>query len=218
METKSWYLSKVLWINLIAIVCLAIQTFNSNFIISPEIQAGVLGIINLILRATTNLPLDWNTPAKPTDSGTPFSPPPQGGFVQLALLLMLISLALIGALVNGCATTSPVTMPGAAVVSPAATSKDNPLQLAGKSLLAVKSTIVVAATTTDSLCKAGKITPDKCAQAKAAYDLSKPAYDSAVDAYLLMSQGYGDPAAFAAALGRVQAIADNLLSLSGGVK
>jgi len=131
------------------------------------------------------------------------------GFVRLPLLFLLTAFACIIAL-TGCATTTPT-----AATSTVATVKDNPMALAGKSLLAVKTTIVVAATSVDALCQAGTIGTDKCAQAKAAYDLAKPAYDSAVDAYLLMSQGYGDPVAFGTALARVQGIADNLLILSG---
>ena len=116
----------------------------------------------------------------------------------------------------GCASKVIATQPGTA--GTAVTAKDTTLQTAGKSLLAVKSTIVTAATATDALCKAGKIEPGKCATAKAAYDLSKPAYDSAVDAYLLMSQGYGSPENFAAALAKVQSLATHLLELSGGAQ
>lgn len=204
MNTTLWYKSKTLWVNLIAITALAIQAINASYVISPEIQGSILAIINLILRAVTSQPLDWGTPAKPVDGGT-------AGFVQIPLLFMILSLFALGA----CATTAPVIPPATTAPGAAATVKDNTLAMAGKSLLAVKSTIVTAATATDAFCKAGKIGPDKCAQAKAAYELAKPAYDSAVDAYLLMTQGYGDAAAFGSALGRVQAIADNLLTLSG---
>ena len=212
---KPWYASKTLWVNLIAITALAIQNLSADFVISPEIQAGLLALINLILRTVTHQPIDWS--ATTASGEQPPGPPATAGFVQIPLALMLSSLLLIGLLANlsGCATTAPATQPGAAVT---ASTKDNPMQLAGKSLLAVKSTIVTAATATDAFCKAGKIGPDKCAQAKAAYELAKPAYDSAVDAYLLMSQGYGDPAAFGAALARIQTIADNMLQLAGGVE
>ena len=201
MNTKSWYTSKTLWLNLITILALGIQTINTSYVISPEIQCGLLAIINLILRAVTSQAIDWSTPVKPTD-GT-------AGNVRLSLLAVMAFMGLW--LITGCATTST---PAVDMVT--ASKADNPMALAGKSLLAVKSTIGTAATATDALCKAGKIGPDKCAQAKDAYNLAKPAYDSAVDAYLLMSQGYGDAAAFGAALGRVQTIAANLLALSGG--
>jgi hypothetical protein len=95
--------------------------------------------------------------------------------------------------------------------------KDSPQVSAGKSLLAVKASIVTAATATDALCQARQLPSDICLQAEAAYTKAKPAYDSAVDAYLLMSTG-GDPAAYQAAIIRVQDIANNLLLLSGGAK
>jgi len=209
---KTWYLSKTLWFNLIAAVALLLQS-RFGFIIDPEAQGGILAIINLILRSVTGQPLEWKPAAADEDSEPPhFIPPRSEGFIHVPLLplILLFTLLALGSL-SGCATTSSTT-------PQAATAKDTPLQTAGKSLLAVKSAIVTAATATDALCKAGTLAPDKCAQAKAAYELSKPAYDSAVDAYLLMSQGYGDPAAFGVALSKVQAIATNLLTLSGGAK
>jgi hypothetical protein len=144
-------------------------------------------------------------PAKSSDSG----------FISLRLLPLLILAALL-MLTAGCATTSPtpISQPGAASSAPT----DTPLILAGKSLMAVKSSIVTAATATDALCKAGKLSTDKCAQAKNAYELAKPAYDAAVDAYQLMSSKGGDAAAFGAALTRLQSLADNLIRLAGGVQ
>ncbi len=212
---KPWYTSKTLWLNLIAFAAFGVQSVNADFVISPDIQAGLLALINLILRAVTHQPLDWA--ATHASGEQPPGPPATAGFVQIPLALMLTSLLLIGLLANmsGCATSPPPVSGGAGGGTISATTKDTPMQLAGKSLLAVKSTIVTAATATDALCRAGQIAADKCSQAKAAYDLSKPAYDSAVNTYLLMSQGYADPAAFAAALALVQAIADNMLLLAG---
>lgn len=128
----------------------------------------------------------------------------ESGFVRLPLLaiMLLISLCCLA----GCATTSPATP----------TQNDSPQVLAGKSLLAVKSTIVTAAAATDRMCTTGAMAADKCAMARTAYGQSRLAYDSAVDAYLLMIQGR-DPAAFAASLQRVQSLAANLLQLAGGV-
>jgi len=142
-------------------------------------------------------------------AAVPAWPPPadqsQAGYILLPLLFLLAAFACIIAL-TGCAHTSATGV------------TDTPLQTAGKSLLAVKSTIVTAATATDNLCKAGKLTPDTCAQAKAAYEIARPAYDMAVDAYLLYSTG-GDAADYTAALVRVQGIAQNLLLIaSGGAK
>lgn len=120
-------------------------------------------------------------------------------------LLLLLALTFSA----GCASTGTAPADTTAV-----TVKDSPLTLAGKSLLAVKSTITTAATATDALCKSGALPADKCTQAKAAYETAKPAYDAAVNAYLLMSSTGGDPATFGAALTRVQGIAGNLLAIS----
>jgi len=122
----------------------------------------------------------------------------QAGFARLpAMALLVLAAGLM--LFAGCATVQ----------------KDGPQVTAGKSLLAVKQTIVAAANTADVLCRSGQMSADKCTQAKAAYEISKPAYDSAVDAYLLMSEG-GDPAAFGAAMTRLQGIAGNMALLAGG--
>lgn len=205
MNPKAWYTSKTLWINVIAIVAMGAQTINASYIVSPEIQAGLLGLVNLILRAITSAPIEWS----PRPSVPPLDE--QGGFVRLPLLLALTIIGLF--LLAGCATTTS-TGAGTGSSVDTVTKADIPLQTAGKSLLAVKSTIVTAATATDALCKADRIGPDKCQQAAAAYQLAKPAYDAAVDAYLLWSLGHGDQAGFNASLSRVQSLAANLLALS----
>jgi hypothetical protein len=50
---KPWYLSKTLWVNIIAFAVLLIQV-NTGFVISPEEQAAIIVLVNLILRAVTN--------------------------------------------------------------------------------------------------------------------------------------------------------------------
>jgi hypothetical protein len=127
----------------------------------------------------------------------------EGGFVSLRILPVVAVAGLLMLMLAGCATTGTAPTP-----------QDSPQILAGKSLLAVQKTIVTAAQAVDGLCKSGVMTVDRCVQARAAYELAKPAYDSAMDAYLLMQQG-GDPAAFAATLQRAQSLAGNLLQLSG---
>jgi len=49
---KSWYLSKTLWLNVIAIAVIIIQC-ETEYVISPEVQLGALGVINFILRLIT---------------------------------------------------------------------------------------------------------------------------------------------------------------------
>lgn len=207
---KTWYLSKTLWLNAISVLALLLQT-QVGFVIAPEAQAGLLALINLILRAITNSAIDWS---HPVNSDLPPSPPAAAGYIRLSLLpwLVLVAVIALGSL-SGCATTTATGGAGSS-----ATAGDTPLTLAGKSLLACKSTIVTAAVAVDALCKAHTIDTATCAQAKDAYELAKPAWDSAIDAYLLWSLGHGDQASFNAALNRAQSLANNLLTLSGGIK
>lgn len=207
---KTWYTSKTLWLNLIAVIALVVQT-QTEFVIDPETQGGILSVINLILRLVTKQPLEWVKPADDagSDDQPHFIPPGTAGFVRLPLLFLVA--LVMATLVAGCATTG----------TPAA--KDTPLQTAGKSLLAVQTSIVTAARVTDNLCKAGTLNKATCAQAKIAYEKTKPAYDMAVDAYLIMSSGGGDPADFESALLRVQNMAANFLLIAdqdakGGAK
>ena len=53
METKKWFHSRTLWLNAIAFAALAIQSFGTGFIIAPEEQAGILVVLNIILRVIT---------------------------------------------------------------------------------------------------------------------------------------------------------------------
>ena len=210
MNSKIWWKSKTVWLNLIGVAALLIQNYN-GFIIDPELQAAALGAINLVLRLITRQSLDWS---KPGDDDRPHLMPPtspsgSAGYVRRNLIIGMCGLIVIITcfiMLSGCATTSPATPK----------TNDSPQVLAGKSLLAVKGTITTAATTTDALCKAGTLKPDICSQARDAYLQARPAYDAAVDAYLLLSTQGGDPAAFGAALIRVQSIASNLLLISGG--
>ncbi|MFZ2949545.1 MAG: hypothetical protein WA003_08670 [Desulfuromonadaceae bacterium] len=146
-----------------------------------------------------------STPGRSPDKGSGEGLASEAGFINLrCLVLFLVASLLLCAslLFTGCATTSATAPP---------TATDTPQVRAGKSLLAVQTSIVTAARATDGLCRAGTLKADICAQAKAAYQKTKPAYDLALDAYLLMSAGGGDPADFESALLRVQNMAANLL-------
>jgi len=50
---KNWYHSKTLWINIIAIVAIALQAYF-GFVIEPQDQVAILAVINLILRIITH--------------------------------------------------------------------------------------------------------------------------------------------------------------------
>lgn len=53
METKKWYTSKTIWINIVALAGLILQT-QTGFILTPEIQAMALTLVNLGVRAVTS--------------------------------------------------------------------------------------------------------------------------------------------------------------------
>ena len=50
---KKWYLSKTLWVNVLAIAGMVAEYMITNQIYSPELHAMVLAIINLALRFVT---------------------------------------------------------------------------------------------------------------------------------------------------------------------
>ena len=52
MNTKRWYTSKTLWVNLLAIAALIAQA-EFGYLLDAEAQAALLAVINLILRALT---------------------------------------------------------------------------------------------------------------------------------------------------------------------
>jgi len=49
---KKWYLSKTIWVNLVATVAFFLQQ-QFGFIIDPIIQAQVLTLVNVVLRFIT---------------------------------------------------------------------------------------------------------------------------------------------------------------------
>ena len=60
METKSWYLSKTLWFNGLALVVLVAASFGYTGEISPDFAAvapAIVLLINLILRFVTKQPI-----------------------------------------------------------------------------------------------------------------------------------------------------------------
>ena len=56
--TKKWYHSKMVWVNLIALVATIAQAFF-GFPISPEYQGLALTVVNIILRTITNEKIEW---------------------------------------------------------------------------------------------------------------------------------------------------------------
>jgi hypothetical protein len=52
---KKWYLSKTLWVNLIAIATVIV----GDNILTADAQVAILGVVNLVLRIVTQEKLSW---------------------------------------------------------------------------------------------------------------------------------------------------------------
>lgn len=57
MDSKKWYLSKTIWINLIAAAAMGIQLVVGEVWLDTEVQVGILAIVNLAVRLITKQPL-----------------------------------------------------------------------------------------------------------------------------------------------------------------
>ncbi len=57
METKPFYASKTLWLNIIAVAAAMFGAFGLDVGLTPEVQAalvgGVMAVVNIVLRFTT---------------------------------------------------------------------------------------------------------------------------------------------------------------------
>jgi hypothetical protein len=58
MSGKKFYESKTFWANVVAASAIALQ-MNYGFVVTPEIQALALTVINLGLRYITKQPIIW---------------------------------------------------------------------------------------------------------------------------------------------------------------
>ena len=56
MDVKVWYESRTLWVNLISIGAMILQS-KLGWVIDAENQILILGIVNIILRAVTKKPV-----------------------------------------------------------------------------------------------------------------------------------------------------------------
>jgi len=59
--TKTWYTSKMMWVNAIAIVAIIAQG-QFGFIVDPVAQLAILGVVNIVLRAITGEDIVWSNP------------------------------------------------------------------------------------------------------------------------------------------------------------
>jgi uncharacterized membrane protein len=56
---KKWYISKTLWVNLIALIAMVAQGISGKEIIDLDAQAVILAGINFILRIATKQQITW---------------------------------------------------------------------------------------------------------------------------------------------------------------
>ena len=61
MNSKSWYMSKTLFVNIVALVATVTGAFGLDLGLTPEVQAevavGVMAVVNIILRLITSRPI-----------------------------------------------------------------------------------------------------------------------------------------------------------------
>ena len=57
-RNKMWYTSKTLWVNALAVVALVAQS-QWGYVLTPESQVAILGVVNLVLRAVTKTEIVW---------------------------------------------------------------------------------------------------------------------------------------------------------------
>ena len=56
MDGKHWYTSKAIWVNAVAVGA-AIAQAKYGYVVSPETQGIILGVINVVLRYYTEQPI-----------------------------------------------------------------------------------------------------------------------------------------------------------------
>jgi hypothetical protein len=58
MGSKPFWTSKVLWVNAVALLAIVLQS-AFGWVLDAEAQAGIIAVINLILRLVTKQELSW---------------------------------------------------------------------------------------------------------------------------------------------------------------
>lgn len=59
---KTWYKSKTVWIQVLAVIIGGVQALQGSAWINPEYQVAILAVLNIIVRLITNQPI--GTPVK----------------------------------------------------------------------------------------------------------------------------------------------------------
>jgi len=185
MEYKKLWQSKTLWVNLIAILAMVAQT-QLGFVIDPENQLVILGLINTVLRLITKEPLDWTISKEP-------------GFARPGLLLFIVFALLLAFTLcfTGCASTG---------------AKESPQSVAAKALLASRQGIVAAATTADALCTQGVMKQAECDKAAGIYQQAQLAWTTAADGFLVFIQT-GEANSYNQAMPRLMALTMDMEAL-----
>jgi len=59
MINKRWFLSKTVWVNVIALIGVMLQAIYNKEVIPVELQATIISVINLLLRTITKENIVW---------------------------------------------------------------------------------------------------------------------------------------------------------------
>ena len=61
---KKWYLSKTVWLNILATLVAIVQALQGQAWINPEIQVFILAVLNALVRLLTNTAIAGTPAAK----------------------------------------------------------------------------------------------------------------------------------------------------------
>ena len=64
MNTKSWFMSKTLWLNILATLVVIVQAIQGQPWVNPEYQVFALAILNALVRLLTNSAISGTPGAK----------------------------------------------------------------------------------------------------------------------------------------------------------
>ena len=54
---KAFWKSRVVWVNALALIAVVVQAVSGKAWLTPEIQASILAVLNIILRFDTDTPI-----------------------------------------------------------------------------------------------------------------------------------------------------------------
>ena len=56
---KKWYCSRTIWANALMLAGALIANISGQDILTPEVQASILAVVNVILRVVTKEEITW---------------------------------------------------------------------------------------------------------------------------------------------------------------